>query len=369
MTRDFDKQRRERNDARPYARNQQSGRPDGEHSAQPGRPRLNRETVDRAWENGAPSNHADYHPRNTGGNPRSGRPYGQAPRSSEQYGRSPNRRDYDNGRAPDRYDRRQNQNQNSYPRTQGPRSRSYNPRERQFEGQPYGERREYGPGPNTGYRGNRDERYNSRPPYGREDERREQGYPNRYSRPGNRQTRPPRYNDRGQRPYQNGQPYEARETRAPDRRNYRHNEQEQFEGDYEQFRSYDNHEHREHRPAPRRTEHRQPEERHVTRLPDGRVLKGPRPAQRKNARFWSEVTEDTNALLPQTPAEAEKQVELAEQPEVNLQQPDTTTTRKPRRPMGGTTARGKKAGARESRAKGSSDVPRPSQRGFKWPTP
>jgi hypothetical protein len=35
----------------------------------------------------------------------------------------------------------------------------------------------------------------------------------------------------------------------------------------------------------------------VTRLPDGRVLKGSRSAQRKNARFWTQVAEDTNELL------------------------------------------------------------------------
>src|SRR5258708_12591789 len=41
----------------------------------------------------------------------------------------------------------------------------------------------------------------------------------------------------------------------------------------------------------------QPEEQHVTRLPDGRVLKGPRPVQRKNAQFWTDVTQETESLL------------------------------------------------------------------------
>ena len=38
-------------------------------------------------------------------------------------------------------------------------------------------------------------------------------------------------------------------------------------------------------------------ERHVTRLPDGRVLKGPRPVQRRNAQFWTGVTNDTSELV------------------------------------------------------------------------
>ena len=37
----------------------------------------------------------------------------------------------------------------------------------------------------------------------------------------------------------------------------------------------------------------------MTRLPDGHVLKGSRPAQRKNAQFWMEVAEDREELLEQ----------------------------------------------------------------------
>ena len=39
------------------------------------------------------------------------------------------------------------------------------------------------------------------------------------------------------------------------------------------------------------------EERHVTPLPDGRVLKGPRPVQRKNAEFWTDIAQNTDELL------------------------------------------------------------------------
>jgi len=44
-------------------------------------------------------------------------------------------------------------------------------------------------------------------------------------------------------------------------------------------------------------------ERHVTRLPDGRVLKGPRPVQRKNAQFWTGVSSDTSELVGQVQEE------------------------------------------------------------------
>ena len=37
----------------------------------------------------------------------------------------------------------------------------------------------------------------------------------------------------------------------------------------------------------------------MTRLPDGRVLKGPRPAQRKNAQFWTGIANETEELVKQ----------------------------------------------------------------------
>src|SRR5205823_9616036 len=76
MTRDFSKQRRD--DERPSSRNSSSGRYGEERSPRPARPRLNREAVDRAWENGAPQNHADYR----GG--RNSNRHGQPPRDSRQ---------------------------------------------------------------------------------------------------------------------------------------------------------------------------------------------------------------------------------------------------------------------------------------------
>lgn len=331
MTRDFNKQRRERDDMRPYARKQPPRRPGEERFARPDRPRLNRETVDRAWENGAQVNHADYHTRT--GNSRPGSPYGQRQRFSDQNGRNNStsgyRRDYesnhfereqeDRGRGNDRY--------HYSPGNGGQRSRSYNngrfdePRSNGYQ------RRERDGRPDFREQG-----------YDRSYPTREQGYTGRSSRYGERDTRSSHYNGRGQRPSSGGAPYE---TRTP-RRNYsRPREQEQFEGDYERFHSF------EERPArsqagAQRFERRPAQERHVTRLPDGRVLKGSRPAQRKNAQFWTEIAEDTDALVPH--------------PHGNRQAARTQR------------AAGRKRERKASSAPASGDnVPRPSQRGFKWP--
>src|SRR5207302_84333 len=75
MTKNFDKQPRD--DERPYSRNSSSGRNGEERSPRPARPRLNRNAVDRAWENGARQNHADYRARS----PRSTQ-HGQPPRDN-----------------------------------------------------------------------------------------------------------------------------------------------------------------------------------------------------------------------------------------------------------------------------------------------
>ncbi len=325
MTRDFNKQRRERDDMRPYVRKQPPRRPGEERFARPDRPRLNRETVDRAWENGAQVNHADYHTRT--GNSRPGRPYGQRQRFSDQNGRNNStsgyRRDYesnhfereqeDRGRGNDRY--------HYSPDNGGQRSRSYN--NGRFDE----------PRPNGYRQRERDGRPDFREQgYDRSYPTREQGYTGRSSRYAERDNRSSRYNGRSQRPSSDGAPYE---TRAP-RRNYRQREQEQFEGEYERFHSF------EERPARSQTgaqrfERRPPQERHVTRLPDGRVLKGPRPAQRKNAQFWTEIAEDTETLIPH--------------------------------PHGNRQAGRKREKKASSAPASESNVPRPSQRGFKWPRP
>lgn len=347
MTRDFNKQRRERNDMRPYVRKQPSRKPGEERFTRSERPRLNRETVDRAWENGAQVNHADYHPRGTNSQPHSGRQhsggqssgrqYDQRQRFSGQNSRSSSgyRRDY----APNEREREETPNDRYHytPGNSGPRSRPYNNEQRSNS---YRERNQYERSDvrRTG-RGND---YSKERPY----TRREQGqsYAGRPARYPERETSSSSYNERngrGQRPYANGTRHE---TRTPHRNTYQPHEREQFVGDYERFHSFEGHAERRQTGA-RRFERRQPEERHVTRLPDGRTLKGSRPAQRKNAQFWSEIAEDTNTLVPQT--HEHEQAEKGEQ---------KSASRK----------REKKAG---SEPKSEHNVPRPSQRGFKWPKP
>src|SRR5579885_1870636 len=61
MTRNFSNRRRD--DMRPTSRTTSSGRYREEQSSRPARPRLSRDAVDRAWENGATRTYADYHPR------------------------------------------------------------------------------------------------------------------------------------------------------------------------------------------------------------------------------------------------------------------------------------------------------------------
>src|SRR6266487_6736522 len=61
MTRDFNNQRRE--DPQSDSRGSSSRRFEEERPSRSARPRLNRDMVDRAWENGARQNHADYRTR------------------------------------------------------------------------------------------------------------------------------------------------------------------------------------------------------------------------------------------------------------------------------------------------------------------
>jgi hypothetical protein len=124
----------------------------------------------------------------------------------------------------------------------------------------------------------------------------------------------------------------------------------------------------------------EPEERHVTRLPDGRVLKGPRTVQRKEAQFWTGIADDTEDLL--------KQIEIIEGPEtaeaskapgemqddaVQESPADVETgakaVRKPRSRAASAIARNKKDLKKEKAVKPRSSGPRPSQHGYKWPTP
>ena len=275
MTRDFNKQRR--NDPNTYQSRYQdsdqyssfrstpsnsgpANRHGNTHPLRSPRPRLNREMVDRAWREGAQHSHPDYHPRgaaNSHPQPRKGYQRPEHPTSSNQPGNS-NRRHFDRDNT-----RRFEQNSHN---AQAPHSPSF----------PTGER------PNS----------------------RRMPMNSAYS-----ETRQPRF-ERGQ------------------ARKWQHDEQ--FEGDYERFTGYDEvDDHRSngyrqsprthqgayrsngYRQPPRRQNEapargHEPERQRTTPLPDGRVVKGPRPAQRKNARFWDDVNSDADQLLHQVHAPQEQ---------------------------------------------------------------
>ncbi len=347
MTREFNKQRRD--DTRPSFRDRSSNNHGEERSSRPGRARLNRETVDRAWESGAQHKHADYHPRSTNGQTPRNNWRNQQPSeySSSQNGHGGNR-PYNNQQEHYRGNSRNSERTSdaSYgPRN--PRARSFGPNttgrqqydnshpatRRQYDNSRPGEQRQYGerpqgPGARPDYRrdsgrpGNRDERFqgqdrgrdNRRPDFERNErpfshERRGPG--GNYSQRSGPDTRNPRWQSRTW--TRQASPEEQQEHSS--RASYN----EQFEGDYERFNNNES------RPGQRDTSHRggRPEggnsfrsrprreheeespapERHVTRLPDGRVIKGPRPIQRQEARFWTEVTGDTEELIGHIQAE------------------------------------------------------------------
>lgn len=432
MTRDFNKQRRD--DTRPSSRHTSPGNYREERPFKPARPRLSRNAVDRAWENGATPKYADYQPRQNASRPpfqQQGRP---APRS-EQYRSPQGRSDYnprqENYRRPDpphaSYQRRTEGSESS--------RRPFNESEyRRFSSTPHsdyqqryeqrpGERRFNGPGhrapdgqpgynserwtrdqrgPAQPYRDNAGRYQDSRPPHfeqrgpgtpARNNYRsadgprdftrggyRERGNFARDNRTGDHQERRDNYNPRWQsRPAaQRGYPSSQRDyPSAPRERSYDRPAAEQFEGDYERFDA--------HQDAESVEQLKRTQEKHVTRLPDGRVLKGSRPAQRKQARFWNGVEEEASTLMSHTPT-----------PETTAQEPEPITPdepaakpaelRKPRatakpkavrtvktnydRGTGGMKSlHGSKAKALKKRTQGPAGPgTRPSQRGYKWPT-
>lgn len=437
MTKEFNKQ--QRNDSRPSFRKPSPGRYGEERPPRPARPRLNRETVDRAWESGAPQHHADYRSRSTNGQPprtgngwrsnrdnRDGRD-GQQSEYRPQNGR-PGNRPY--GNRPDGYqDSRDNSRrfERSSNDTQGPRSRSFGPGRPSFGDQRPVERQGYrsysdgqngtgntGPRPynrnNGQFRGqSQDRRYPDQEGYQRRGFERDNREPRRFERENRdtrdtgprrfeREDRAPRsrdgfeqsrstYGDRGDRPRNTQNP--RWQSRPANRR-----PETQFEGDYEAFEDKRTRQPSEQsfrdRPKRNDSERIHTEEPHMTRLPDGRVLKGPRPVQRKNAEFWTDITQNTEELLDQVhvPAPTTPEVNIVgttdakpseEQPssidEVEPEAlseaegteglPRTKRPYKPRTRIARAATRGKKSiTAPKPRGNG----PKPSQRGFKWPT-
>jgi hypothetical protein len=443
MTREFDKQRRD--DTRPSFRDRSSNNHADERPSRPGRTRLNRETVDRAWESGAQQQHADYRPRSTNGQaPRNNwrnqqpsdysssqnshggnRPYSNNNNRQEHYRDNPRsfERTSDDSHGPRNprarsFGPNSNPNTNSHsnpnPNGRQPYSNSRPPTRRPYdnarpgEQRPHGERPQ-GPGARPDYR-----RDSSGRPGGYRDER------GSYQDRGRDNRRPD--SERNERPYsRDRRPYEGQSNQrpGPDTRNPRwqsrtwtrqaspeeqqehssrasHNN-EQFEGDYEHFtrnenqtgqrgtppttpyRGNSNNNHRpessnsfQKRPRHDRAEEQPAPERHVTRLPDGRVIKGPRPIQRQEARFWTEVANDTEEIVSNVQP-AEKVVNGTPESITDEAISDTTDTtdttdkssKKARTRSASATVRSRKAGTAKEKSKG----PRPSQRGFKWPAP
>ena len=467
MTRDFNKPGRD--DVRPFSRPQPSNRPGDERSPRPARPRLNRESVDRAWESGAPAQHADYRTRSNNGQPprNSWRNNQQSEHSPAQNGRKPF------GNRPDgnrRFDRTSNEGY------QDNRSRSFGTDRQQNQ---FGERRNndvrgnaggpnrYGSRPGYGDTNANNRPYGQRPPFREHDQGR--GYPqrdagsdnraprsfdrdsrpprsfdrdsrhtpsnerpprrfDRDSRPApdnerpprsfDRDSRPPRSFDRGSRPTRsfergNRPPYNVpqRDTQNPrwqSRPATQHeravheqfsenSSQEHFEGDYERFNSQEHQEHRRPpaagRPFQGKKSFDKPlarpegEKQHVTRLPDGRVLKGSRPAQRKNAQFWTEIAKEAENLVeqvetPEVPAEEQGEAaqeilsqvvpvdgESVKSAEATSDAEVPTVQRKPRKRSASAVIREKKPRAKADTTKPRSTGPKPSRRGYKWPTP
>jgi hypothetical protein len=395
MTRDFSKH--ERDDERPYPRNSSSGRQGEERSPRPARPRLNRDTVDKAWENGARQNHSDYRARDT----RGGQPSRENWRRPQQSGQPSayNGRNNNGGNSRAPYGNRpvsHRQDEHTPNRFQGPRPRPFESGMRKFDERQYNERRDYQPRPessNSRPYPREDSRYsNNRPPSRRFDARRDDRAPRSFDRddrprsfenndrdrgPRNyeRDDRQPRSFERDDRPQRNfeghtprprGYYREQREQRAsgrPDAHNSRWQsrpqrftpktndsarparEREQFEGDYEQFDA-------------RATSPDVVESRETPR-PDRRVARKPREDQRKDAGFRAEVNQQTDSLIehiaPVEPAPAD---DVAGEAAPKAKKARTTRAR----PASAKTARSRKADSNPQ-----TPHLKPSRRGFKWP--
>ncbi|GCE25239.1 hypothetical protein KDA_07230 [Dictyobacter alpinus] len=137
---------------------------------------------------------------------------------------------------------------------------------------------------------------------------------------------------------------------------------QQFEGDYEQFDDTETPqivEQKERGNSYQRSRNESAPEKHVTRLPNGRVIKGSRPAQRKNAQFWTSIDGDAEKLVEQV-----TEREPVEDSSFEGSR-STSTNRAPRRTASSRVKKGSKK--TENKQPGTSG-PKPSQKGFKWPS-
>jgi hypothetical protein len=399
MTRDFKNQRRE--DPQSDSRSSSSRRFEEERPSRPARPRLNRDMVDRAWENGARQNHADYRTRSdsntnsTRDNRRSNQHTNRYSAQNSNNGRKPY------GNRPENY----RPGERSPYSNNGPRPRNFDSSMRTFDDQHYNQyehrgyskqssqddyRTENGRNPQpphsrTQYQG----RGQNRGPQRREFDRNSSSPRNfdsdqRQSRGYDRDTRQPRSYDRDRQTSRNASGPNTQNPRwqsRPERRqnNYSNRsdentrykaERELYEGDYEQFDSINAVQ-----PRTRQTKgdthttHR-PEAQNVTHLPDGRVLKGTPDEQQKETEFWTEVAQESDELV--------KQVESSHIQKAAIKHPaDLPTTASTKRKTSSRTQtasdskrerKTSKSKVRQSTPKPRSTGPKPSQRGYKWPT-
>ena len=387
MTRDFKKQGRD--NERPYSRNSSSSRYGEERSPRPARPRLNRDMVDRAWENGARRDHPDYHAYRSD--------QSQSPRDNRQRNQQPTAQNSRNNRKPygNRQDGYRSGERNANSRN-GARPRSYESGMRKFDEQHYDERQGYSDRPGTAGPRPAYPRYSDSRPQGRgqsgdsrrrdfaREERPPRGPDRDYRKPRefDRESRAPRSFERDKRSSRQGpqlgtqnprwqsRPPAQRDkfARRPQEFSRFRSEPEQFEGDYERFDAANTAQSPSREHADRRE---RDEEQHVRGVSNERVRKDSRDVKRKNTKLRAEITREADGLVapvvkPPDVVTTEEAMELPADP------PQTTPTKeKPesRTRAAGATRRERKTGAGQSKPKARSTGPRPSQRGYKWPAP
>src|SRR6266700_3579484 len=365
MTRNYNNQRRD--GSRPSSRSSSTNRPGegrSQYTPRAARPRPNRESLDQAWESGAAPKHADYRSRTP--QRQSSQQNRHNSQSSEHSPNHNSSRPFDN-----RQDHAQGSNRSSRSNTANYGSRSSDPERRTHDDQPNGGQRGYAgsphkKGPHSSFRDNRDNEqrseYRDRSPkqgsFQRGSERSD-SQSHEFQR-GERFSRNDKQKRRSSQPDTRNPRWQSQQAahrnnsfrhRSPNSDEHTPHKEAQFEGDYERFNDADH----------------QPEERHVTRLPDGRVLKGSRPAQRRQAHFWTDVADETQTLLQ--PSET-KRVNTHKQAQNGTSAKTDTpkSSDKTRTHKASAVTREKKSRGKQAVTKPRSTGPKPSQRGFQWPT-
>ncbi len=423
MTREFNKPKRY--DSRPSSRNTSSNHYGDEPNGHSGKPRLSRDVVDRAWQNGSQRQIAHYQPRGNNGRPQQRQNnYSSSYNSSAQQGSQRQRFDR---RPPEGYTPRDQSfnNSNYNNRSQGYRTSQYDSQNDRYQNRYPGDRRSdrtydrpynnnTAPRYDNQQRGPRQysnnqssQRGSGRYPH---DSGQQQYGSGRYSNNQGPQRESRQYsNNQDQSRYERSQPQFQRRyndnagnfrdsrsnsfERRPDRSHDRgfSEKRARYEGDYEHL-SHDRdrpgrfekpaqafHQHVDRHQHP--GSHSEPVEKHVTHLPDGRVLKGSRPSQRRQAEFWTEINESTQSLVQPVQSEQTGE-EISDQSQLST--PEANVDLKPKQPRipsgsakiskasarsANVRERNKKRGAAQKAGSASlSQGPRPSQKGFKWPS-